>query len=697
MKKTLVGRIVSLILSFPILFGATVSAAAPVPEKWKYSRWENGGGVVITKYLGESDVETIPETIDGNIVASVLSTAFDGTPVYGKSSNWENGVLYVGDYLIKGVPSLSGAVAVREGTRAVADGAFSRCSGLSEISIPDSVTEVGDGAFSYCSGLKSASLGDGVKVVRKMTFEGCAALEKISLPDGTLNVSSAAFRGCAALAEITVPDGVRFIAGDSFDGTAYVLDESNWENGVLYLGNHLIKTKSDIIGAAVVRDGTVTVSPGAFRGCGGLVSVALPDSLRIVGEDAFVGCGALREIAAAEGNGSFKSVDGVLYSKDGVTLVVCPGGKEAVTVPEGTWHIGDKAFKDCRALLSVSLPDSLTLIGSEAFANCTSLTEITLPANVRGAYNRVFYGCGSLEKINISPGNRTYLSFDGILLSRGGTCVEACPGAKENVKIPSGAANIRPGAFEGCSNLRTVVVPEGVTEIGGSAFSGCGSLTSVTIPKSLRSVGGSAFEGCASLEKVDFAGSGSDFDKVAVVREGNDDFLNADFSFDRAISLPFAFSDVGADAFFALPVAWAVDFGVTAGTSPTAFSPGDGCTRGQVVTFLWRAAGSPEPTTAENPFRDVRETDYFYKAVLWAVENGIAKGVFKNVFSPGDTCTRGQTAAFIWRAKGKPTPVGSANPFKDVGSGEYFYPAVMWAAENGVAAGTGKTTFSPGD
>ena len=124
------------------------------------------------------------------------------------------------------------------------------------------------------------------------------------------------------------------------------------------------------------------------------------------------------------------------------------------------------------------------------------------------------------------------------------------------------------------------------------------------------------------------------------------------------------------------------------------FSPSNPCTRGQIVTFLWRAKGCPEPTITKNPFTDVKSSDYFYKAVLWAVEKEITAGTSKTTFSPNDTVTRAQTVTFLWRAEGKPA-VKTANPFQDVPAGQYYTDAVLWAVKNEITAGTSATTFSP--
>ena len=155
-----------------------------------------------------------------------------------------------------------------------------------------------------------------------------------------------------------------------------------------------------------------------------------------------------------------------------------------------------------------------------------------------------------------------------------------------------------------------------------------------------------------------------------------------------------AFTDVAAGSYYADAVQWAVAKGVTSGTSATTFSPDAPCTRGQTVTFLWRAAGSPEPKTQANPFTDVKSDAYYYKAVLWAVEQGVTKGTTATTFSPDTTVTRGQVVTFLFRAAGAKKADG-ANPFTDVKSGEYYTDAVLWAVAKGITNGTTATTFSP--
>lgn len=153
------------------------------------------------------------------------------------------------------------------------------------------------------------------------------------------------------------------------------------------------------------------------------------------------------------------------------------------------------------------------------------------------------------------------------------------------------------------------------------------------------------------------------------------------------------FKDVLSGTYYEKPVVWALNNSVTSGTSSTTFAPNDTCTRGQVVTFLWRAKGSPEPTKAGNPFNDVKSSDYFYKAVLWAVEKNITSGTSAITFSPNDTCTSGQVGTFLWRSNGSPKATSTSNLAAKY-SGQYYSDAIAWADSTGLLSGT-DTAFAP--
>ena len=154
------------------------------------------------------------------------------------------------------------------------------------------------------------------------------------------------------------------------------------------------------------------------------------------------------------------------------------------------------------------------------------------------------------------------------------------------------------------------------------------------------------------------------------------------------------FRDVAESAYYYNAVEWAVDKGVTEGTGSGSFSPDRACTRGEIVTFLYRAAGCPVPVSEENPFTDVHQGDYYYDAVLWAVEQGITQGTSKTTFSPGATCTRAQAVTFLYRYFASPA-TSAALSFTDVPASAYYYNAVRWAVSGGITQGTGKNTFRP--
>lgn len=155
------------------------------------------------------------------------------------------------------------------------------------------------------------------------------------------------------------------------------------------------------------------------------------------------------------------------------------------------------------------------------------------------------------------------------------------------------------------------------------------------------------------------------------------------------------FRDVYETDYFAQPVLWAVQHKITNGTTATTFSPFQPCTRGQIVTFLWRAAGSPTPHITSNPFWDVMSGSFYYSAVLWAYENGITSGTSAHMFSPVQPCTRAEVATFLWRALGCRIDMETLHSFQDIPKGAYYATAVLWLRDFGIISGTSATQFSP--
>ena len=181
--------------------------------------------------------------------------------------------------------------------------------------------------------------------------------------------------------------------------------------------------------------------------------------------------------------------------------------------------------------------------------------------------------------------------------------------------------------------------------------------------------------------------------KYSFVMPGSKVEVSASFAQVQKPEEPSPYRDVSKDSYYYDAVQWASDKGITNGVSDGVFAPDWVCTRGQIVTFLWRSVGSPAPKTAEMPFADVAEDAYYAQAVLWAVENGITKGTSETTFSPDQTCTRAHAVAFLYRLAGSPAVTGSS--FQDVTADAYYNAAIAWAVQQGITKGTSETTFSP--
>ena len=307
--------------------------------------------------------------------------------------------------------------------------------------------------------------------------------------------------------------------------------------------------------------------------------------------------------------------------------------------------------------------------------------------------------CGQKDPNYTQTSGVRYVLSDGVLtVSGSGECTNAwmnnySPNNVTKIVIGSGITSIGKAAFQGCAYVKSVDIANGVTKICRGAFTQCWALDYVIIPTSVNTIEMTAFGNAISgstMNDVYYCGSAAQWGRISI-GEHNDSLLKASFHYNYDPNM--SFTDVAAGSYCYDAVQWAVANGITNGTNATHFSPNAGCTRGQVVTFLWRAAG--EPTVSGNVgFVDVAPGSYCYEAVKWAVANGITKGTDATHFSPNATCTRGQVVTFMYRAAGEPA-VGGSNGFVDVAAGSYCYNAVQWAVAKGITKGTDTTHFSP--
>ncbi len=411
---------------------------------------------------------------------------------------------------------------------------------------------------------------------------------------------------------------------------------------------------------------------------------------------------------------------------------------QKIVIKDGISHIGNGAFNNCPNLVSVTIPESVTSIGANAFGFNSKLAEITIPANVASIGEGAFRFCPSLKGIWVDKENDYYCNDQaGVLYNRDKTTLHTAPPTLSgSYRIADGVVRIADWAFWGCSGMTGITLssdlrhigersfqqckgligialPDSLLTIRDSAFIFCDGLTSITIPKDICIISGYAFYRCKNLNKIGFDGNAPKIEEdafasiaaTAYYPAGNPSWTpgvmqnyggTITWASYEPGTMPFSpFWDVPTDKYYHDPVLWAYSNGITAGATATTFNPDGNCTRAQVVTFLWRAAGCPEPTTTNNPFTDVESDHYFYKAVLWAVETGVTAGTTATTFNPKGNCNRAQVVTFMYRAVGSPTVAGTDNPFADVPADKYYHDAVLWAVENGITSGISATKFAP--
>ena len=571
-------------------------------------------------------------------------------------------------------------VTIKDGVTSIGMTAFYRCTGLTSVTIPDSVTSIGNYAFHSCSGLTSVAIPDGVTIIGYATFYGCSSLTSVTIPDGVISIIEGAFGNCSGLTSVTIPDSV------------------------------------------------TEIDYAAFSGCTGLTSVTIPKNVTFIGDKAFGQCTSLTSINVDSGNTSFCSENGVLFNKDKTKPIEYPAGKTGhYQIPDGVTSIYYAAFS-YTGLTSVTIPESVTRIEARAFLGCTDLTTTTIlnqdckidedsetlgdPAvtTIRGykgstaeAYAKKFGY--KFEVYDPCSGGH---DFGAWTTSKAPTCAQA--GQETRTCSRCGETETRSVAALGHAfGAWTSVKAPTCTETGqdGRSCSRCGASQT----KSVAALGHD-YQAAVTAPTCTVAGftahtcsrcgdSYRDGETPALGHDYKDGFCTRcgekDPDAEQPITLNNPFVDVLEGAYYYDPVLWAVNREpqITNGTDPTHFSPDKTCTRAQVVTFLWRAMGCPEPTLTLNPFADVKPDQYYYKAVLWAVQNSITNGTSSNTFSPDKGCTRAQVVTFLWRTEGKPDAASLDNPFTDVPAGQYYTEPVLWAVEKEITKGTSADRFSP--
>ena len=523
--------------------------------------------------------------------------------------------------------------------------------------------------YDHLENIRTVALSKGVTSIGDGAFSGCSNLEAIGLPESLEQIGREAFVSCKALTEVLIPDNVSFIGQDAFgDCENLQAFDVNPENPAFYSWGGILfsKDETELIRYPEAKAGDYQIpfvvkklGENAFQGCSGLTGLDMGAGIKQISEKQFIDCRNMK------------------YVRLGVE----------------TKSIGALAFANCISLERVTNMSDVTQIGSQAFLGCTSLTEVELPYDLKNISPGLFQGCSALKTLRLPGGMRTL----------GSEAFSGCS-ALEQIEIPIFVTVIERAAFEDCSSLRNVVFPHDIKTIEDNAFSGCQSLKNFIIPENTERIGKDAFTGCWALEVLTVMSDKCEifpsiFPSKMVIRgyreTGTESFAEEFGVPFEALSRKAGFADVLENVFYEKPVAWAVENLVTNGTGEYTFSPDQTCTRGQVVTFLWRAAGCPEPENASASFTDLKPGAFYEKAVAWAVENGITSGTSKTTFSPDATCTRGHVVTFLWRFRNMPEPKSATTPFTDLKKGAFYEKVVAWAVEEGITKGIDETRFGP--
>ena len=339
-------------------------------------------------------------------------------------------------------------------------------SSIESIIIPDSVTGIGASAFRNCVKLASVDFGSGVT-----------------------SIGDNAFYGCSQLGNVEFPDSVTKVGQDALDGTLFFNTASNWSDGVLYCGNHLIEADEDYYGAYVINEGTITVADDAFYYCTKLTEITIPSSVVYVGYNAFYNCQNLKKINfnainCTDFTSNTRAFTNVGSNVSGITVTI---GKDVQKIPDYMFYglkvttvtfaddsvctsIGKYAFYECTSLTKVTYGKSnkIQTIGEYAFYNCTSLTKIETSSSIKSIERYAFYNCTSATTLTLGSGLRTIGDY----------------------------------AFADCTGIKSVTLPSNLTSIGSWAFKGCSGITSITIPYSVKNIDYGAFWGCSLTSAV---------------------------------------------------------------------------------------------------------------------------------------------------------------------------------------------------
>lgn len=459
-------------------------------------------------------------------------------------------------------------------------------------------------------------------------------ITSVKFPNGITSIGAGAFSGCSSLKNITWGTGLELIFEKAFENCTG-LTSVKIPEGVRYIYNY------------------------AFSGCSNIKTLTIPKSIKAICAGAFDNLKNLTRInfngeeCSLVGYGGSTGISGPVFSNAGITSgsVSVVFGDSVKSIPMDLFSSSGSVYP---RITSVQISDSVTRIWDDAFYNCRKLKTIKWGANVDYINSNAFSYCTALT----------------------------------DFYIPATVKTIERFVLTGCTNLQTVVFPEDITfeqQLPSYDFiiKDCPKLKNVVVCSStLHHILDMSDDTWGDITFYCYEDSWAE--SFAQQNDFKVKYLTRDHYF----------SDVPPTHSFQAAIYWASDEGIVAGYKNGLFGSDDAVTRGQVALFLWRAADQPKAKDLKTQsFSDVKTTSAFYKAIQWAVEEGITAGYSDGTFRPSENCTRGQIAQFLWRYAGKPAPQGKTQTFSDVPTSHGFYKAVQWASEQGITAGYKDGTF----
>ncbi len=491
--------------------------------------------------------------------------------------------------------------------------------GATDVSVVlcEGIETVVDYAFTNCTQIASVTIPNSVVTIGQFAFEGCTSLTDCVIPDGVASIGEYAFANCIAFADVSIPESVMRIGEKAFEDTAFWNAQND---GIVYLDNALLGCKNTCpisisVNVRLIADGAFSSRTGllsvtilgdqtvvgayAFAACTGLKNVTIPCSAKLL-DRAFVGCSAVETVKLTEGVGSMTNLESgkswpwqfsesdqlSVTLNEGITRIgnyafFESGNLTQITFPESLIEIGDcafyecagltevifrndgltticrKAFYNCTGLTEITIPDSVTSIGSAAFQGCTGLTSLTMPCSaLLMVEGQPFSACNHLTDIRLTKGTGEMPDLEWnygctpwycnqqnaltVILDEGitniGSSTFFCCRSLVSITIPNSVISIDHDAFNTCERLTKVILPDSVTSIGNYAFNGCSRLTEIDISRNLTSIGSYAFSGCEDLTDVYYNGTRR-MREVISVDDGNGALYNARWHYLPVLSI----------------------------------------------------------------------------------------------------------------------------------------------------------------